>query len=37
MEGLAAVVLNSHLEGSQQCSFELTGWQLGSSAFFMLE
>lgn len=37
MEGLAAVVLNGHVEGSQQCSFEPTGRQLGSSASFMLE
>lgn len=37
MESLAAVLLNGHLEGSQQCSFKPTGQQLGSSASFLLE
>lgn len=37
MEGLAAVLLNGHLERSQRCSFKRTGQQLGSSASLMLE
>ena len=36
-EALAAVFLNGRLEPLQQCSFQRTGWQLGSSASFMLE
>lgn len=37
MEGLAAVFLNGHQERTLQCSFKVTGQQLGSSASFMLE